>query len=206
MCKIPTFFNIFRHPVIGDKSNRQSSEAGFTYIEVIISMVILTVGILGAMEALTYSLVYMQEAEKRTQAKELAYTTLETIYAVRDIQPGTAPGGLSLEGWDLIENKTPTNQGIFLADWTPVRQSPGNDGVYGTADDACEAGGGCSTSAIVDGYERKIEITNIVENGSPVIRKRRIDVTIRYTVNNSNFRTETVSTIIANLPFNLTSS
>ena len=193
MFKVPSFFN--GSPI----GKRRASESGFTYIEVIISMIVMTVGILGAMSALTYSLLYMQESEKRTQAKQIADSTLETIFAVRDIR---TVGALSIDSWNSIQNKASGNDGIFLPDWTPVRQSSGDDGIYGTDDDACAGDGSCSTSPIIQGYERKIEISDIVENGSPVIRKRRIDVTIRYRVNNSNFRTEKVSTIISKLPFN----
>ena len=185
----------------GDNSSEYSSkEAGFTYIEVVISMVIMTVGILGAMSALTFGVVYMQEAEKRTQAKEIANSTIETIFAVRDFQ--TTASGLTINSWDSIQNTTTSTNGIFLSDWNPVRQSSGADGIYGTADAACAADANCSASPVIDGFERKIDITDMVENNSPVIRKRRLDVTIRFRVNNSNYRTEQVSTIIANLPFN----
>jgi prepilin-type N-terminal cleavage/methylation domain-containing protein len=180
------------------KSKRHAGQKGFTYVEVIISMVILTVGILGAMSALTYSLIYMQIAEKRTQAKQIAGATLETIFAVRDIQ---STDGIGIDGWDYVQNKVGNNNGIFLTGWTPVRQSSGTDGIYGTADDACDVGQNCSTSAVINGYERQIEIKDIIENGSSVILKRRINVTVRYRVNGNNYYTETVSTIIANLPF-----
>lgn len=176
----------------------KSGENGFTYVEVIISMVIMTVGILGAMSALTYSLVYMQIAERRTQAKQIAGATLETIFAVRDIQ---SADGIGIDGWDFIQNKATGNNGIFLTGWTPVRQSSGTDGIYGTADDACDVGQTCSTSPVIVGYERQIEIKDIIENGSSIVLKRRINVTVRYRVNGSNYYNETVSTIIANLPF-----
>lgn len=174
-------------------------EAGFSYIETIISMVILVVGILGALCAMTFGIVSVQDAEKKTKAKEIAASTVESIFAVRDMKEAG-----SIHSWDTLQTKTPTNNGIFLDDWTPVRENPGADGVYGTADDACSSFGDCvsgdtmNNSPILKDFERKIEIKDINENGA--VRKRLVEVTVRYYVENLA-RDEKVSSIVANMPF-----
>lgn len=185
-------YYIGRKPKATSKNTR---ETGSTYIEVIISMVILTVGLLAMLSALTYALLYEREAEKKTQAKEIAGSIVENIFAIRDIQ---AQDNLAISGWDAVQIKQAGNTGIFVDGWFPVREAPGADGIYGTTDDSCAAGGTCTTAAIVPGYERKIAITDVVENG--IARKRRIDVTVRYRTIGTLFRQETLSTIIANLP------
>ncbi|MDQ6787929.1 MAG: hypothetical protein M3033_14075 [Acidobacteriota bacterium] len=185
---------------IGLKPNvasKNKGEKGSTYIEVIVSIVILTVGLLAMLSALTYALLYEQEAEKKTRAKEIASSMVESIFAIRDIQ---AKDNLSISGWDAIQIKATGNTGIFIDGWFPVREDPGADGIYGTTDDSCAATGNCTTSPIVDGYERSIAITDVVENG--IARKRRIDVSVRYKTVGGIYRQETLSTIIANLPMN----
>ena len=189
---------------IKDGSNKKmktpaqnNSEAGFSYIETLISIVVLTVGLLAVLSAMTFSLLYAQVLEKKTLAKEVAGSIVENIFAIRDIQ---SQGGLALSGWDAVQIKQGTNGGIFVSGWFPVREGPGTDGIYGTTDDSCAANASCTNSPVAPGYERNISITDIVENGA--VRKRRISVTVRYRSIGSVYREETISTIIANLPLN----
>lgn len=118
-------------------------EAGFSYIDAIIAIVILMVGILGATGALTANLLRSYESEKQIIAKQLALSTIESIFSARDI---SRKG--SIEGWDSIGNVgqnvvNGVSKGVFLTDWRPVREDIGSDGVAGTADDACDAGASC---------------------------------------------------------------
>lgn len=179
-----------------DKSERKG-EGGFSYIETVISMVILIVGLLGVLSAMTYAVLYAREAERKTQAKELAGSFVENVFAIRDIQ---SQGGLAIKGWNAVQIQQNNNGGIFINGWFPIREGPGADGIYGTSDDSCAAGGNCTGVPIVPGFERDIDISDITENG--VVRKRRIDVKIRYSTVGNTPRMETVSTIIANLPIN----
>lgn len=172
------------------------SQQGSTLAEVSISIVVLSVGLLAMLSALTYALLYAQEAEKKTQAKEIAASIVENVFAIRDIK---SKGDLALDGWEAVQVKRNGNEGIFIDGWFPVREQPGADGVYGTADDSCTNAQGCATApTIVSGYERNIAISDLVENG--VVRKRRVDVNVRYKGTGQSLRQETISTIIANLP------
>ena len=176
-------------------SPENDREAGFSYIETLISMVVLIIGLLGALSAMTFALLFAQVAEKKTQAKEIAGSYLENIFAIRDIQ---SQGDLAISGWDAMQIKAGENGGIFVGGWYPVRDAPGADGIYGTTDDSCAVGGTCTTAAVVPGYERNINISDITENG--VVRKRLITVEVRYRASGGVYRTETLSTIVANLP------
>ena len=189
-----------------EKSSK--SEKGFSYIEVMIALVILLVGVLQMASALSANLLRSYETEKRIVAKQLALSTLESIISARDISREDA-----VEGWESIGNigTNPVGgepRGIFLIGWCPIRQELGWDGVAGTADDACPAGSICdvsghppNTSAVVKGFERKIEISDVADSERPTppnpVFRRRIDVKIRYYYN-TLAREEVVSTIIAN--------
>lgn len=193
------------------KNSRE--ESGFSYIDVMIALLILMVGLLGAVQALTANLLRSYETEKAIIAKQMAFSTIESIFAARDIgQKG------AVEGWDSIGNVGANlvkgeYKGIFLKEWRPVRSDLGWDGVAGTRDDACDAPGSCHTtgkpgnaSAVIEGFERRVEITDLqdIDRPSPphAIARRRIDVTVRYQMNQLT-RQQTVSTIIANYEDNL---
>ena len=191
----------------GLNKGKRQIENGFSYIEVMVALVILLVGILGLTQALSANLVRTIETEKRIAAKQLALSTIESIISARDI---LRPGAVT--GWDTIGNvnTNPVNgvfQGIFLTDFCPVREDLGWDGVAGTADDACSGSGGCTVngrtnnSPIVQGFQRRIVITDNQDPERPSpphnIFRRKIEITIRFSVNGIN-RDETVSTLLTN--------
>jgi type II secretory pathway pseudopilin PulG len=193
---------------------KKSNEEGFSYVDVIIAIVILMVGILASVGALTANLVRSYETEKQVKAKQIALSTIESIFSARDIvRPDSDSRPGSVIGWDSIGNVNTNpvngvNRGVFLTGFRPIREDAGWDGVVGTVDDACDAGGPCqvsgrpdNTSRVVDGFDRRIVITDIddPERPSPAhkIARRRIDVTVRYNVNQLQ-REQTISTIIAN--------
>ncbi len=184
------------------------NEEGFSYIDVMIAIVILLVGVLALASALTANLVRSYETDKRIVAKQLALSTIESIIAARNIKrPGT------VEGWDSIGNVgsnivNGTAQGIFLTGWTPIREDLGWDGVAGTADDACAASGPCTVtnrpannSEVMTGFERRIEITDVQDSDRPSppnpITRRRITVKIKFYISNIS-RQEEVSTLVTN--------
>ena len=172
----------------------QKREGGFSLIETIIAMVILTVGLLGALSALTWGMIYVQEAEKRTQAKQIGNSIIETIFAVRDLR---TKDGIAINGWKTVQTAGADSPGVFVDGWYPVRENQGADAIYGTADDSCAATSSCNSNPIVTGFDRKIEITDITQNNA--VFKRQIDVTVRYFIGTIT-RQEKISTIIACLP------
>ena len=165
------------------------------------------IGILGATQALTANLLRSYESEKQIVAKQLALSTIESVFSAREI---ANPG--SIEGWDSVGNVgsnlvAGVPKGVFMTGFRPIREDIGADGVAGTADDACDAPGNCAvnsttnSSAVMTNFQRQIVITDIQDSERPspphAIARRRIDVTIRYFVNSLQ-REQTISTIIAN--------
>lgn len=180
----------------------KKGEKGFTYIEVIIAIIIMTVGILACLSAISFAMLREREAEDRNKARQLTSSAIESIFAARDLRNNNA-----LNNWTAINNTTNAVPGIFEAGWTPIREDAGKDGIHGTADDACAAGSQCTvggytnTSSEVAGFERRITFSDVVEPGIPNIRKKRIEISVRYYAGQIS-RDETVTTIIADLPFN----
>ena len=193
----------------------KAGQNGFSYIDVMIGIVILMVGILASAGALTANLVRSHETEKQVIAKQIALSTIESIFSARDI---ARVGGV--EGWNSVGNEgsnpvAGVNRGIFMTGWRPIREDHGWDGVTGTIDDACDAGGPCvvprivnnvtitttNDSPVLDGFERQIVIRDLQDPDRPSpphnIARRRIDVSVRYNVNRLQ-RQQTISTIIAN--------
>lgn len=188
----------------------RNSEQGFSYIDVMIAIVILLVGVLAMLSALTANLIRSFESEKRVVAKQLALSTLESITSAKEIGRTDV-----FTNWNAVRNVNapPINDqsgnpvyGIFLTGFNPIRDDEGRDGVSGTADDACPSGSPCvvgtytNNSAIKSGYERQVIITDIDDSERPfptyAIKRRRVEVHIRYFANQLA-REEVVSTILS---------
>lgn len=173
-----------------------------------IAIVIMMVGVLAMAGALSANLIRSMESEKRTMAKQLALSTIESIISAKEIErPGV------IDGWESLRNtmaSVPAGEinGIFVTGFNPVRVDVGWDGVAGTVDDACSGSGPCvvsgrpnNTSALAMGFQREIVITDVADPERPSppnpITRRRIDVNIKYFVNQAT-RNETASTLITN--------
>lgn len=185
----------------------KKSEQGFSYIDVMIALTLMLVGILAMTGAVMANLVRSYDTDKQVIAKQLALSTVESVFAAKEIKKNDNSGS-SVTSWDSIGNVgnnlvNGTAQGIFMTGFRPVRQEEGADGIFGTADDACDEGAGCpganstvNNSAIVKGYQRQIEITDVQENPNEPIKKRRVVVTVKYFVNGGT-RTEKMSTLVS---------
>ncbi|MCD9188028.1 MAG: hypothetical protein LUM44_16525 [Pyrinomonadaceae bacterium] len=185
---------------------RNEKESGFSYIDVMCAIVILMVGILALVSALTANMIRTYESERRIIAKQMALSTIESIISAKEISRVGV-----IEGWDSLKNvqtNVPNGQinGIFLTGFNPVREDLGWDGVAGTIDDACPSGSPCTvtgrttnTSDEIKNMQRKIEIKDLEDPERPTptysIYRREVIVTIRFNVNQA-VREETVSTII----------
>lgn len=186
---------------IRETEMKKSNQQGFSYIEVMCAMVIMLVGILAQLTALSFSILRQSEAEQQNTARQIASSTLESIFAARDLGETS-----QLSRWELINNSDVNNKGLFTPGWNPVRESAGKDGIQGTKDDACPAQTACQSenytnnSAIIDGFERHIIITDIIEAGIPIAKRRRLEIKVRYFVGQLQ-REQTLATIIADLPF-----
>lgn len=198
--------------------NQYNNQQGFTYIDVMCGVMILLIGILALTSALTTAVVRTTESEKRLVAKQLATSTLESIFSARDLK---VPGF----GWAAIGNADASTgfdglrQGIFLVGKQPIYPSGGADRIIGTRDDKCGTAGINSSTGVclgtdetpVSGFQREIVITDICDPdrlssgcpGAPTtannpIKLRKVTITTDYQTGTLT-RYEKEETIIGDL-------
>jgi len=177
----------------------RTSERGFTLIEVIVAMVVLTVGLLSLVGVLTVGLHRVSWSSSQLIAREKAREAVESVHAARDT------GRLT---WGNIRNVA--DGGIFLAGEQELRQA-GDDGVVNTADDGDEEveslikPGPDGTLGTVDDeviplrdYRREVIISPLNFPGTTNVNPnlRQITVNIRYRVDD-NWRTYTLTTYVS---------
>jgi len=98
---------------------------GFTLIEVLVSMVVITVGLISLLAAFGVAMQATNTAREDMIAKQLAQEAMESIVTARETANVT---------WAAIQNVGPAGA-IFVTGLQPIRQA-GADGIIGTADDA----------------------------------------------------------------------
>jgi type II secretory pathway pseudopilin PulG len=160
------------------RSNAQKkSERGFSMLETIMAIVVLTIGVLSLAGVLAAGLAYMGMSQMDFIAQQKASEAVESIFTARD------SGALT---WPQIGNVA--NGGIFPAAASQLLD-PGPDGIVGTADDALPVdciispgpdgilGTADDTCAPLNSFTRTIAITTNV-NGDTNLRQ--ITVTINY--------------------------
>lgn len=179
------------------------SEAGFSYIDVMIALVILMVGILALLAGISGSILQARGHEQQLLAKQTATSTMESIMAAKETDPARL-------GWNAIGNvgtnpdpATGVPQGIFVIGFQPVRVDAGADEVIGTADDS-----GLTVSQL----QLRVAITDVCDpdRPSPVIcnpvgtspvRIRSVQVTITYNVGALQ-RQEQLTTVLTDYAVN----
>jgi type II secretory pathway pseudopilin PulG len=143
---------------------RKKSETGFSLLETIMAIVVLTIGVLSLAGVLAAGLAYMSMSQSDFLAQQKASEAVESIFTARD------SGALT---WPQILNVA--DGGIFSPAASPL-QDPGPDGIIGTADDGAPVD--CIVSpAPLNNFTRTIAITTNV-NGDTNLRQ--ITVTMNY--------------------------
>jgi prepilin-type N-terminal cleavage/methylation domain-containing protein len=178
---------------------RKSRQKGFTLIETMISMAILTIGSVGLLGLFGLAVKATQTSQQDMIARQLASEAIESIFTARNS---------SEVSWAQIQNVS--NGGIFLGGFNSIKCA-GPDGIVGTADDVscltptgatCPNGGirclaepgpdgimGTADDIIqpLNGYTRQILITPLLDgSGNPVQTLNQISVTVQYSVPNSS--------------------
>ena len=159
-----------------------SSESGFTLIEAIMAIFILTIGLVGTAAAITFALQYGAVSRNVTKSKLLVVASFEEIESLRNSRRLDYKQLANVGG---VDNTGSThNFSGFNTGFNAISSEPGLDGVYGTSDDLSAAPGpdgiyGTSDdiadpSRVRDGYTRQIKITDV----SKSIKK--IEVKVRY--------------------------
>jgi prepilin-type N-terminal cleavage/methylation domain-containing protein len=177
-----------------------ASERGFTLVEVLVAMLILTAGLLSLLGVITLGVTTVAASSPMLIAREKAREAVESVHTARDT------GELA---WSRINNVA--SGGVFLAGMQPIKL-PGADGLVNTSDDGAieeiRAPGADGILGNTDDvitrlqsnlFEREIAITTLNQDGTTAINPnlRRITVNVRYRVL-GGWRTYTLTTYISN--------
>ena len=164
----------------------RNSERGFTLVEVLLSMVILTIGLLSMLSVFGIAMAATQTSQLNGTAKQLANEAIESILTARETQN---------LAWAQIQNAGAG--GLFLDGLQPV-DCAGVDGIVGTADDAAcgpqileQPGasgvyaGACPPDVCtpLTGFQRQIQILPVLPagGGPPIPTLRQVTITVQYT-------------------------
>jgi len=194
---------------------RKQAEAGFSLIEVMLSMVILTVGLVSLLGVFGLAMASTQTTQEDMIAKQLANEAYESIVTARNT---------SQIDWDAIQNTQgtqyctddPSPCGIFVGNagaalFQPIYNA-GADGIFGTVDDA-NAGEETIREPGPDGsygdvddvilpltqYQRAIQIAPVLDvNGNIEPSLRSITITLEYQTPKSKLmKTYTLNSFIS---------
>ncbi|MFY9559530.1 MAG: prepilin-type N-terminal cleavage/methylation domain-containing protein [Terriglobales bacterium] len=158
-------------------------QRGFSLLEVVISMAVLTIGLVSLLGVFCIAMAATQDTQQDMIAKQLANEAIESIVTARD----TA----QLQ-WDAIQNVA--DGGIFLNNLQQI-YTAGGDGILGTADDVAGGqyqtltepgpdgiyGTGDDVQLPLSNYQRQIQIQPVLGAGGAVDPTLRIiNITIQY--------------------------
>jgi prepilin-type N-terminal cleavage/methylation domain-containing protein len=154
-------------------------ERGFSLVEVLVAMLILTAGLLPLAGLFAAGVQQMGASTPMMIAREKAREAIESVHAARDTGNFT---------WDTIRNEA--DGGVFLDAATAIR-TPGPDGLVNTDDD-----GAAQWPDTL--YTREIDISTLNIDGTttPDPNLREVRVIVRYRVNQA-WRTYTLVTYIS---------
>ena len=143
------------------------SESGVTILEMVVAMLILTVGLLGLAASIGYAVTVSNKGRNVTNSKLLVVSLLEQMETLRNTEQLTFAQIRNQGSTDPNPDLGATRPFVgFPTAFQPLSMNPGPDGIYGTADD--------DSASVVPGYQRQITITNLSAN------LKRIQVTLRY--------------------------
>lgn len=169
--------------------HRPSSPSGFSLVETIIALGVLTVGVLGAagilatgMQKLTSSPVNVVLAQKATQAIEAVFSARDshrlTWAQIRNVSGGTgSDGGIFVDGPTSLHTPGPDGLVNTTDDDTGIETVilPGHDQMLGSS--TCVPCGADDITLVLNQYTREIAIRDVAgENGN----LRSVTVTITY--------------------------
>ena len=159
-------------------------EAGFSMLEMVVAMLILTIGLLAVASAIGYAMMVSNSGRGITNSKMLVVSMLEQMETLRNT------GQLH---FNEISNTQVTGSTFtgFPDTFLPVSRMPGPDGIHGTADDLRSPGpnGTYETGVGSDdfddptlarpGFTRQVVITTLPTNDY----LKKVQVTLRYSDN-----------------------
>lgn len=164
------------------KKMRTGSEGGFTMIEAIVAIFVLTIGLIGTVAAIIYALEFGAISRNVGTAKQVIVASIEEVETLRNAQ---RLNFRQIANVDAVDNSDSSNQfSGFSKGFVPVSTEPGVDGVNGTNDDLSIAPGDDGkygtdddkkdSLRIIGGYTRQITVSEISTS------LKKVEIKIRY--------------------------
>ena len=155
------------------QSKKLGPEAGVTILEMALSTIILTIGLLALAASIGYAIAVSNKGRNLTNTKLVAVSMLEQMETLRNTGRLTF-GQIANVG--AVDNTGATRDFAgFPTGFQPVSINPGPDGIFGTQDDLIDPANNQTQSTwAMSGCSREIVITNL----SPSLK--RVQVTLQY--------------------------
>ena len=159
------------------------SDCGFSLLEMVVAITLLTIGLLGVASAIGYAIVASNHGRSITNTKLLAVSMLEQMETLRDTNSLTF-GQIANVGQVDDHGAVKVFAG-FQPGFQQVSTNPGPDGIFGTADDLIDAGPDRNFGTVDDfvnpnfalvGVTRQVQITDLSA------KLKKIQVTVDYSV------------------------
>lgn len=159
---------------------RPTDQRGFSLVEVMVAMFILTAGLLPLAGLFAVGVQRMTASTPQLLAREKAREAIESVHAARDTGEAS---------WATIQNNSVTG-GVFLTGAQPIKD-PGNDGLVNTSDDG-------AIEIPESEMTREIDINPLNVDGTSTVdpNLREVQVIVRYAVGSTWF-TYTLTTYIS---------
>jgi type II secretory pathway pseudopilin PulG len=167
--------------------NRSSEDTkrdsgGFSLIEAVIAILVVTIALLGTSAAITSALQYAALARSASTAKNLVVSTLEEVESLRNSHRLAFKQIANVAGVDNTGVDRPFAG--FVAGFSDISTQPGRDGVIGTADDFLDPGPDLvygtaddfsNPALAVAGFSRQITIT-LPDPADATLKRVQVDV------------------------------
>jgi len=186
---------------------QSSAQRGFTLVEVMIAIAVLTIGILSMAAVLGMSVRNVAYAEEELIARQKALQALESVYTARNTsqitfaQIANTPSGIFTQGATQLLCAGPdglvnTTDDVSCPASGPCAAGPecvvlpGPDGVLGTADDVAMS---------LSNFTRQIAISSVLEADGVTVNPtlKSITVTITYAQSGAAPQSYTVQSLIS---------
>ena len=152
---------------------RLDPEAGITILEIALSTLVLTVGLLALAASIGYAIAVSNKGRNLTNTKLVAVSMLEQMETLRNT--GRLTFGQIANVGDVDNSGAIGSFAGFPTGFQPVSINPGPDGIFGTQDDLIDpATNQTQPTWAMTGCSREIVITNLS------IALKRIQVTLQY--------------------------